>query len=143
MECNKCGSFNCGLLGIVIGILAGIAAGIVFPLGLIPTPENLVIITGVIAIVGLVIFLLTTLLTNKDSDVFSIKRCICSIGKYLILGSIGAIITGTVVLTRVLVATSLLSAILVGLTAFFFIVTIVSIVCLFVCLLNRLCNCCN
>lgn len=79
-----------------------------------------------IAVVYLGVLVVSTALANRTEA----SGCLCSALKALLTGILGAILFSLVLLAVGIVATSVLSAILVGLLVFFFSLTIASSACL-------------
>lgn len=140
MECNKNCNFLYGIIGIIIGIVAGVAVGIVYSLGLIPITINLIIIALAFSIVALGILLATLIVPCCSRECIKKEKCVCSIGKILVIGIIGTFLASTISLTIGVATVSTVAAIFVGLTAFFFVVTIILITWLFICLIKNNCD---
>ena len=124
-------SRNCGCsIWLTIRTFIGIiVAGLIF-LGLLPSFQTALFIILAIAVISLF------LLINCLNSCCTRQECFEEYGICILAGAIGSIISSVLALSFTLTTGSILSAILVGLAAFFFILTLVSTIGLIICLLN-------
>ncbi len=139
MNCNKCYNGINVILAVIISTIVGVAVGILFSFGLIPVTLNLIRIALIISVIAIGI-LLSTILSANFSRECKVIRCICWAGKMLLIGAIGTLLSGTIVAVIGLTEVPVLSAVFVGLTAFFFIWTILYIIFLIKCLICKICE---
>ena len=134
--CNNklCGCTVLAAISLVVGVIVAI---LVFTgaitAGLLIAP---IIAT---AIVGIVIFGILLIISAINKPVVS--KCICENGKCVAIGSAGMIVTSIISFLVTLEATSVVSAIFVGLIAFFSFLTLISTLFLIKCLIEANCRC--
>lgn len=120
---------NCGLLAVVAGVILGVVAAFLQITGTITvTPVFLWVAFG-IAIAALGVVILAVALVRRYAS-----ACLCAALDVLLAGVLGTALFSAVLLAVGIVATSVVSAILVGLTAGFFTLTVVGAACLARCL---------
>ena len=139
MNCNKCYNGINVILAVIISTIVGVAVGILFSFGLIPVTLNLIRIALIISVIAIGI-LLSTILSANWARECKVIRGICWAGKMLLIGAIGTLLSGTIVAVIGLTEVPVLSAVFVGLTAFFFIWTILYIIFLIKCLICKICE---
>lgn len=138
---NTC-SCDSGMMGVVLSILFGVAAGFLFFNGFLPTITLGAIVAAVVALVALILFWISVISRKPYTD----TDCVCENFGLLLTGIFGTLISAFIIFSVSLVATSTVFAILVGLLAFFFALTIVGIVSYLSCIADcdRDCDCdCN
>ena len=143
MECYACqknGITICEVIGIFLAIIAGVAVGILFAAELIPAIASFIIIALVASAVSLLILVGSLFTANiiKGSNCF--YRCICKFARFVLVGSVGTLLAATTAITAGLVVTAIASIILVALSAFFFVLMIVAIICLISCIIQQTCT---
>lgn len=120
---------RCALLAIVASIIIGIVAAFLQITGTITvTPVFLIVAFG-IAVAALGVLVIATALVRRYAG-----ACLCTALQTLLTGILGTIALSVVLLAVGIVATSVISAILVGLTAGFFALTITGSACFVRCL---------
>lgn len=126
---------NC-IFAIIVGLILGVVVGILFFLGSIASIVNAIIVS---AIISLVVLVLTTLIAIFSDNMET--KCLCKNGKCALIGSIATLVLTIIALAVTLATGALASAILVGLGAFFVILTVISFVELIFCIIDKKCNC--
>lgn len=120
---------NCGLLAVVASIILGVVAAFLQITGTITvTPVFLWVAFG-IAIAALGVVILAAALVRRCA-----ASCLCEALNVLLAGILGTVLFSAVLLAVGIVATSIVSAILVGLTAGFFALTVTGAACFVRCL---------
>lgn len=133
-SCNKCSLKTCSWLSLLISVIIGIAAGYIFSLGLFP---GIIGVTARIALrlgVLTIGFVLASLVACGLLWTNQIKECFSGDISGLVLGALGTVVVTLIILSIALSPASLVSAILVGLGAFFVTLMIISLVYLIKCL---------
>ena len=124
-------SRNCGCsIWLTISTFVAIIVAGLFFLGLLPSFQTALFIILAIAVISLFF------LINCLNSCCTRQECFEEYGVCILAGAIGSIISSVLALSFTLTTGSILSAILVGLAAFFFILTLVSTIGLIICLLN-------
>lgn len=139
--CNKIGLTVCEIVGIILGLIAGVAAGVVFSLGLIPSIINFVIVALITSGISILVLLGAIALGNNVKGYNSLNKCICKAGRFVLTGAIGTLLSGTLAITTGFTTTAIASIVFVALTAFFFLLLTVALICLFSCLIKQSCKC--
>lgn len=123
-NCNcKC---SCTLAAIIASVIVGVVAAFLQITGVITVaPVFLWVVFG-IAVVYLGVLVVATALARRTEE----TECVCSALNTLLAGILGAILFALVLLAVGIIATSILSAILVGILLFFFTLTLASSACL-------------
>lgn len=133
---NSCrrNTYGCdsGMMGVVLSILFGVAAGFLFSNEFLPTVIFGAIVAAVVAVVALILFWVSVISRKPYSE----TNCVCENFGLLLTGIIGTLITAFTVFSIALVVGSTFSAILVGLLAFFFALTLAGIVSYLACVAN-------
>lgn len=125
--CCNC-RYNCTVLALILGVIAGVAAAfLLITGGLTVTPVYLAVAFAV-AVVYLGVLVATA------SDRRGSAGCLCRTLGALLAGILGTVATSAILVLTGIVATSVLSAILVGLLAFFFTLMIAAAACYVRCL---------
>ena len=142
MECcdNRNDCEICKSTSVILGIIVGVAVGILFSVGLIPLIINFLNIALVASAVGIGILLVALVFANNIKGGNAFWECACKFSKLLLAGSIGTLRASTITLIIGVAEITILSSIFVGISAFFFILMIVSIICLINCVIKRLCR---
>lgn len=124
ISCNsRC---RCTLAAIIASVIVGVVAAFLQITGVITVaPVFLWVVFG-IAVVYLGVLVVATALARRTEA----AECVCSALNALLIGILGAILFAVVLLAVGIVATSVLSAILVGILLFFFTLTLASSACL-------------
>ena len=138
---TKSGLKTCEIIGIILGIIVGVAVGILFSAELIPITVNFIQIALVMSVVVLGILLVALFSANAMKGYNSFYKCICKFSKFVLTGSIGTLLSTTIAATLGVTVISIISTIFVALSAFFFVLMIVSVVCLISCIINETCRC--
>ena len=121
---------SCLAVGITAGILIGVAAALLFFFGVI---TNLTIALWVAFGVGL-FTLVATFGAALLTPMWISRKCFCKNKNALITGGIGLVVTTVVALSTALAAASIFSAVLVGLTTFFLLLSVTSLICFIICI---------
>ena len=125
---------NCLLAAAIASVILGVVAAFLQIMGMITvTPAFLWVVLG-IAVVYLGVLLVAAALTEDTAG------CLCPALNGLLVGILGAALFAVVLLGIGIVATSVLSAVLVGLLLFFFSFTLSTAACLVRSL--AACGCC-
>lgn len=126
---NRC---RCTAVAVIVGAIAGVVAAFLQITAVITvTPVFLLVALGAAA-------LLLGLLVAVSAAFRNCERCssLCRIVNTLLVGILGTILFAVILLATGIVATSILSAILVGLVVFFGVLTLVDTACLVRCLFS-------
>jgi hypothetical protein len=122
--CNcKC---NCQLAATIASVIVGVVTAFLQITGIITVaPVFLWVVFG-IAVVYLGVLVVAAALSGREEA----SRCLCTALNALLIGILGTVLFAVVLLAVGIVATSILSAILVGILLFFFALTLTSTACL-------------
>ena len=131
---------GCELIGLTVSTILGIAVGYLFAVGLIPVTINFIRIALVMSVIGLAILIVSLFSASKISACREFYGCICQSSKLLLAGSVGTLLTTTIASILGVGIISLLTSIVVGLSAFFFILMMISIICIVSCIIKELCQ---
>jgi len=121
---------SCLAAGITAGILLGVAAGLLFFFGVI---TNLTIALWVAFGVG-IFTLVSSFGAALLTPVWISRKCFCRSNNALLTGGIGLVITTVIALSTGIAAGSILSAILIGLVAFFLLLSVAALICFIICI---------
>ena len=134
-------SYDSGTLGVILSILFGVGVGLLFFNGFLPTITTGVILAAAVAGASLILFWISALCRKPYTD----TDCACENFGLLLTGAIGTLVSAFIIFSVTLVVTSTIFAILIGLAAFFFALTLVGIVSYIGCLADcDNCDCdCN
>lgn len=127
MECDYKKSSSLAIYRAIISIVLGAAIGVVTFFGLIPNITSLLTIIISVAVVAVGWILLAVLIDGFNKNKNPCCSGIESEARASLIGAIGAIITSTIAFTVGIVASSVVSAILIGLTSIFAIFLIIGI----------------
>ena len=117
---------RCTLFAIIASVITGVVTAFLHIAGIVTaTPIFLWVALG-IGVVYLGSLLVSTLTARRSES----GNCACSSLSALLLGLLGTILLATVLLAIGIVATSVLSAVLVGILVFFLTLTFTSTACL-------------
>ena len=131
MSCNcKC---NCTLLAVIAGAIIGVIAAFLQITGLITVTTVLLAVAFGIAIVYLLGLLIAAALARNPDP----RNCTCTSLNATLAGILGTILFSVILIATGITATSVISAILVGLLVFSLVLMIVSTACL----IRTLTNC--
>lgn len=120
---------RCLLFAVAAAVIIGVVTAFLQITGTITvTPVFLIVAFG-IAIAALGVLILGTALVRRN-----VGTCLCTALQTVLTGILGTVLFSVVLLAVGIVATSVVSAILVGLTAGFFTLTVVGSACLVRCL---------
>lgn len=120
---------RCAVLAVVASIIIGVVAAFLQITGTITvTPVFLIVAFG-IAIAALGVLVIAAALVRRHGG-----TCLCSTLQTVLIGILGTVLVSVVLLAVGIVATSVISAILVGLTAGFFTLTVAGSACFVRCL---------
>lgn len=126
--------------GVILSILFGVAAGFLFANELLPFITTGVIVSAIVAAIVLILLWISIISRKPYAD----NDCVCENFTLLLTGAFGTLVTTFIILSVVLVTSSTIFAILVGLAAFFFALTIAGAVSYLSCIANCDCDCdCN
>ncbi len=138
MEGYNCPKVDKGFcaVSIIIAIIIGVIVGILFTSGAIVDVAVLAVISLFLA--GISLFIQARVLTTNSiaGKCNELERCVRNNNLCLLISTIGTIILGTGLLSATLIATGIISILLVGFTAFFAIWMLLSIASLFYCLIK-------
>ena len=118
--CNCNCRFNCTLLAIISAIIVGVAAAFLQITGTITVGVAFLWVALGVGVVYLAGLLLASALRRRSEN----ASCLCSAVNALLSGALGTILLSLILLAVGIVATSILSAILVGLLLFFLWLTV-------------------
>lgn len=117
---------SCRLFAVIASVIIGVVTAFLQITGTVTaTPAFLWVVFG-IAVVYLGVLVVATALPHKGE----VTGCVCSALNALLIGILGSILFALALLAVGIVATSILSAILVGITLFFFALMLTSTACL-------------
>ncbi len=125
----NCFRYNCVCLSLITGILAGVILGVLYALGFVATE----IVFWAYLAVGVAGVLLSPVYAAR-SACEGIGRCFCNYKNLILAGAIGTIVAAVVGLIVAPIASTTVVAIVLGLTTFFAVVLLVSVICLVTCL---------
>ncbi len=137
-SCNKCGSFACACSGVQISLLVGGVIALLFYFGNFPLVAIAAIISLVVAGISLLTLVLSSLFAAATSS-SALKKCCCNNGLCLLAGIIGSAITALAILTSPVAPVVVGYAILVGIAAFFFAFTAITLTLFIRCIICSLC----
>lgn len=120
---------RCVLLSVVVSAILGIVAAFLQITGAITVTPVFLIVGFGIAVAALGVLAVTTALVRRYAG-----ACLCTALQAVLAGILGTVLLSVVLLARGIVATSVFSAILVGLTAGFFALTVTAGACFVRCL---------
>ena len=139
---------NLCVLPLVVAIILGIVIGALFFTGTIAV--GIIAVPLVIGLVFAAITLILLYVTAAFGMKKEIKECVCDYGRCLLLGGFVTLVAGFIALIFIasLAAASILSALLIGVFGFAFILNFLSFVGLLVCLVRSNCyrimnSCCK
>ena len=130
-------NFLRSIVGIFLSIIAGVAVGIIFSTGIIPAIINFIIVALAASGVSLLLLLGALIAANAIRCYNAFYKCVRNLARFVLAGTIGTLLAATIAITTGLAATSIVAIIFVALSVFFFVLMIVSIVCLFSCIINN------
>ena len=130
-------SYDSGTLGVFLSIVFGVGSGLLFFNGFLPTITTGVIISAAVAAIALILFWVSVITRKPYTD----NDCVCENFGLLLTGAIGALVSAFIIFSVDFVAGSTIFAILIGLAAFFFALTLTGIVSYLSCLTD--CDDCN
>ena len=107
---------SCPVLALIISAIIGVLTAFFQITGVITVASAFLWVVFGIAVVYLAVFLLSAALTQDREP----RRCACASLQTVLAGILGAVLVSVILLAVGIVATSVLSAILVGLLLFFF-----------------------
>ena len=142
MEGYNC-SYGCKgscIIELVLSIIAGVVVGILFANEIITASIGFVIVSLIIAALGLATLLGSLFSANLLNNCNSFKKCICKNATCLLVAGIGGLIAGTIALFVDLATAAIASILVVAFITFFFIWTILSIFSLILCLIKETCK---
>ncbi|MBR6523417.1 MAG: hypothetical protein IKT39_02250 [Clostridia bacterium] len=117
-------SYDSGTFGVFLSIIFGVAAGLLFFNGFLPTISTGIIVAAVVAAIALILFWVSVISRKPYTD----NDCICENFGLLLTGIIGTLVSAFVIFSVDFVIGSTVFAILIGLAAFFFALTLTGIV---------------
>ena len=140
-DCDRNGISVCNVIAIVLGIIAGVVVALLFAAELIPTIGAFVVIALIAAVIGIFVLLGSLFTANLIKGNNSFYKCTCRYAKYVLAGTIGTLIAGTLAAVSSLATTSIAVTILIALLAFFFVLLVVTLICLLSCIIEQTCKC--
>lgn len=130
MSENRCScSASCAFIGTAIAIVTGIIVGLLFFFGVLES-ITLGLIATLIAGAGAFAAISAAFLFARNGEK---KRCLCRLRGILFTGAVGTFLTSLFALLVDVGIFSIISAIIIGLVAFFLILLISAIICLALC----------
>lgn len=123
LNCNCNARCNCTAVAVVASIILGIVAAILQITGVITVTSTFLWVVLGIAIVYLA--LLAVAATTARAE----RPCLCDSLNALLVGILGSVLFAVILLAVGIVATSIVSAILVGLLVLFFFLTVLATAC--------------
>lgn len=130
LNCDCSCRCRCTLVALVLSAIIGVLTAFFQITGLITVTTAFLWVVFGIGVVSLGVLLVAAALARRGEDC----GCICNILNTLLVAILGLILLAVVLLAFGITATSVLSAILVGLLLFFFWLTLSSAACLVRCL---------
>lgn len=127
MMCCNC-RYNCTLLVLIAAVIAGVAAAFLLITGGLTLTPVFLAVAFAVAVVYLGVLVATVSVRRAAAN------CLCRTLRVVLAGILGTVAAAVILLLTGIVATSVLSAILVGLLAFFFVLTIAGSACYVRCL---------
>jgi len=125
-----CRQYGCSITAVVASIIIGIITAFLRITAVITlTPAFLWVVFGVA--VG---YLAVVLIALSVAEGFGIRECICSTLPVLFTGILGSVLTAVILLAVEFAATSVVGAIIAGLTLLFFSLTLTATACLAKCI---------
>ncbi|HHZ06397.1 MAG TPA: hypothetical protein GX401_06375 [Clostridiales bacterium] len=139
MECCKKFKLDCcDFLGIFISIVTGVLMGVYFTPYLMPFIGTGLFISILIGVVALLIVAIGAFAASSE-DYTPLVKSLCKNGKILLIAIVGTLLTATIGLTIFLFAFEIFSSILIGLWAFFFILTLIYMVKFLFYIIKKIC----
>lgn len=135
-KCNCNCTCNCTGIAIFAGIIAGIIAGILYYATVITSTAAIAYAAFGVAVLGIIIAFLCA-----SARIAGVQRCICNNLPLLLIGVAGAFISAIIISSVTLNAGTVISAVLIGITVLFTILTLSAIICAIICISG--CNACN
>ena len=131
MSMLNCGCrCNCTLWAVIASIFVGIITAFLQITGVITVGDAFLWVVLGVAVVYLAVLIVATAINRGENDCI----CLCSVIASLLVGILGSALFAVVLLAVGITATSVLSAILVGLLLVFFALVLSSSACLVKCL---------
>lgn len=132
-------SYSCdsNTMSVIISLIFGGVVGALYFFALLPSIITGTIVAAVVALVILILFWISVISRKPYSE----YDCVCENLAALITGVIGTLITSFIIFSITLVTGSTIYAILVGLLAFFFALTLISGASYLSCLTDCDCDC--
>ena len=125
-----CGRYGCSITAVVASIIIGIITAFLRITAVITlTPAFLWVVFGVA--VG---YLAVVLIALSVAEGYGIRECICATLPVLLTGILGSALTAVILLAVEFAATSVVGAIIAGLTLLFFSLTLTATACLTKCI---------
>ena len=140
-DCDRRSVSVCNVIAIVLGIIIGVVVGILFAAGLIPVIFNFVVIALIASAIGIFVLLTSLFTANLIKGNNSFYKCTCKYARFVLAGTIGTLISGTLAAVSSLAPTSIASIIFVAFLAFFFVLLVVTTICLLNCIIGQTCKC--
>lgn len=133
--CNNCKKCSCVIAAIISSILLGILTAFLQISGVVTITTTFLWVALGIAVVYLGVLTLSSALASRNDQ----YNCLCDALEATLTGILGTVLFSVVLLAIGIVATSILSAVLAGLTVGFLALTLTSTACL----VRYLTNCGN
>ena len=139
-DCKK--GIACNAAGVLVGLIIGTIFAVISIL-LAPLAIGFVIISLIFSAIAFLVLVASLFTANIVKCYTPIEKCICSNAKCLLIGSIGTFITSTVSLTFGIILIPIISAIVIGILAFFFTLTLIGLISFVKCLIKGTCRKCE
>ena len=130
-SCDRCMSGIMVLVSIIAGIVFAAIFVLLFVNSLLTAPFTGILVSLITAIVFMFIVLIASYASKNDAR---LKNCIRCNAAVVFIGILGTIAAGILAVSVELVVGSILSAVLIGLTAFFFAYMLISILFSVICM---------
>ena len=122
--CNCCFRCRCPIAAIILSVIAGVVAAFLHITGVFTATA-----VSVVVALGVAVLYLGILLLGRARDA-EVSGCVCAAGNALLIGIVGSVLLSLILLAAGIVATSIFSAIGVGILVFFFVLMIAAAACL-------------
>ncbi len=120
---------SCKFIGFAIALVTGVIAGLLFYFDVFSSVERALEVTLVIGAAAFSLISAAFLFTRECR----LKRCLCRYRGILLGGALGTFFASFVSILTAVTTFSVVSAIFVGLTAFFLIMLVAGLICLTAC----------
>lgn len=128
-RCSNCTS------GIIVSLIFGIITAVLFSLGITELIMNSIWVSLGFAAISLIYIMTLAVISNIADKFSSLRHCLFKNIKCLTISIFGCIISSVVLVSLTLNIASIITTIIVGLSAFFFMLLIFSMISLIKCLI--------